>query len=259
MQFLVNGWFAAGLFSLWLGALSVAILYYFIPKLTAGQAVYSRSLAALGFWSFAVFAPWMGLYRGVPLPAWVVSASIAAAVMTLVPLAANVINLWESRRGGALVCSRIWVSTGLVFFAISGVLTALVALCPISALTVVVEAGQVLAMYGSIGFTLFGAIYYIAPRLLLGETVCGTRGKVTWWCTFLGILFFSGALLIGGLVQGRKLLDGSVTFVTVMNSLKPFLRISTVGLLLLLVGNVSPFCQRAPDDVRMLPQLLLPG
>jgi len=57
----------------------------------------------------------------------------------------------------------------------------------------------------------------------------------------LGILFFSGALLVGGMMQGHNLRDGSVPFIDVMNRLKPFLRISTLGLLLLLVGNAAIF------------------
>lgn len=241
MQFLVNSWYVNGLFTLWLGAIAIACLYYFIPKLTNGQLLHSRPLAAFGFWTFALFSPWGGLYRGVPLPAWVVSVSIAGSVLTIGPLIAVVINLWESRRPAASECTRIWFTTSLVFFALSGILIPAIAMCPISAVTVVAEGAQVVALYGFIGFALFGAIYHIAPRLFIDEITCGTRGKVTWWCTLLGIILFSGPLIVGGLMQGHNLRASSVPFVNIMNGLKPFLRISTLGLLLLLVGNISIF------------------
>ncbi|HMJ92229.1 MAG TPA: cbb3-type cytochrome c oxidase subunit I, partial [Candidatus Acidoferrum sp.] len=241
MQFLVNGWFASGLFTLWLGALGVAVLYYFIPKLGNGQ-LYSRALAILGFWTLAVFGPWMaGLYHGLPLPSWIVSVSIAATVLTLVPLVATVMNLWNTRRFPASDCARIWFTTSLIFFAITGVLNVAVALCPAVPLTVIVEAAQVIALYGFIGFALFGAIFQIVPRITGADLTCGSRGKLTWWCTMLGILFFSGALLLGGFVQGRKLMDGSVPSIDIMNAMKPFIRASTLGLLLLLIGNIAIF------------------
>ena len=37
MQLAVNGWFANGLFTLWLASLALAVLYYFIPKLACKQ------------------------------------------------------------------------------------------------------------------------------------------------------------------------------------------------------------------------------
>jgi cytochrome c oxidase cbb3-type subunit 1 len=203
--------------------------------------LYSRSLAVIGFWTFAIFAPWGGLYSGVPLPGWIISVSVAASVLTVVPLAATIFNLWLSRREAASDCSRIWFTTSLVFLAITGLMTPAIAFCPISAVTVVADAVQVISMYGFIGFALFGAIYYIAPSLFLGEIARAPRGKATWWCTMLGIILFSGSLLIGGFMQGHNLRDGSVPFVNIMNGLKPFIRISTAGLLLLLVGNLWIF------------------
>jgi len=241
MQFLIQNWFANGLLTLWLGALGIAVLYYFIPKLTTGE-LYSRQLAVFGFWTFAVFAPWGGLYRGVPLPSWIVSVSIAGATLTLVPLVAVVLNLWESRRAPALECSRVWFSTSLLFFALSGLLRIAIALCPVSALTVVSEAAQVVMFYGFLGFALFGALLEIGPRITGAAVLKPGSARLAWWCTTLGILFFSGALLAGGLAQGHKLRVGTVAFTDVMNGLKPWERVSTLGLLLLVVGSLAILC-----------------
>jgi cbb3-type cytochrome oxidase subunit 1 len=57
----------------------------------------------------------------------------------------------------------------------------------------------------------------------------------------VGIVLYSGAMLAGGMSQGHHLRDGAVPFIDVMNGLKMFLRISTLGLLFLLVGNVVIF------------------
>jgi cytochrome c oxidase cbb3-type subunit I len=242
MQFLINGWFASGLMTLWLGGIGLAILYYFIPKLTAGGVLYNRALAIFGFWTLVVFGPWAAnLHRGVPLPAWIVSVSIAATALTLVPLIANVMNLWHTRAGAATDCARIWFTTSLVFLLIAGVLNVALALCPAVPLTTVVEAMQVITLYGFVGFALFGAIFQIAPRITGVDLTCGSRGKVTWWCTMLGIIFFGGALLVGGFVQGSKLRNPSVAYLDIMNAMKPFVRASTLGLVFFLVGNLAIF------------------
>ncbi len=94
MQLAVNVWFANGLFTLWLTSLALAVLFYFIPKLIKAP-LHSRTLAVLGFWSLAAFGCWAGFYRGLPLPAWMVSAGIggygnsvrAAPLHRLQPLA----------------------------------------------------------------------------------------------------------------------------------------------------------------------------
>src|SRR6185503_9070935 len=57
MQLAVNGWFANGLFTLWLTSLALAILFYFIPKLV-NAPLHSRTLAVLGFWSLAAIGCW---------------------------------------------------------------------------------------------------------------------------------------------------------------------------------------------------------
>jgi cytochrome c oxidase cbb3-type subunit I len=244
MQFLIQNWFASGLMTLWLGGLGVALLYYFIPKLTTGGQLASRPLAVFGFWTGAVFGPWSAnLYQGVPLPAWIVSVSIAATVLTLVPLIATAMNLWSTRSAAASDCTRIWFTISLGFFVLAGLLKIAIALCPISALTVAAEATQTIFLYGFISFALFGAIYHVAPRITGADLSCGTRGKATWWFTALGIIFFSGALFIGGMSQGHLLRDGPpyADNVKMMNALKPFIRISTLGLVFFLLGNLSIF------------------
>ncbi len=240
MQFLVNSWFANGLFALWLTALGLAVLYYFITELSGGK-LHSRPMAVFGFWTLAIFAPFGGLYQGVPLPAWIVSLSIAGSVITLAPLVATFVNLWQTQRAPASDCSRIWFKMSLLFFGISGLLGILMAVCPISRLTLVSESVQVLALYGFIGFALVGAILHILPRVTGLDLSCGSRGKLTWWCLLLGVLLFSVPLLVGGLAQGKKLMDGSVPFVDVMNGTKLFIRISTLGLVLLLVASLTTF------------------
>jgi cytochrome c oxidase cbb3-type subunit I len=238
MQLVVNGWFANGLFTLWLGSIAVAVLLYFIPKLS-GAPLHSRALAVLGFWTLAIFGGFAGFYRGQPIPNWIISASIAATVILLVAIACVVGNLWltlsdaKALRGAATRYFR----TSAIFLVVSAILAVLAATQPQLRLTLLGEGMEQLALYGFIAIALFGAIDYIAPRLTGVE--CSRFLALNWWGTLIGVLVFGGVYVIGGFVQHAKLADGSIPFVEVMNGTKPFIRISTLGILLLIVGNFA--------------------
>ena len=53
-----------------------------------------------------------------------------------------------------------------------------------------------------------------------------------------GILIFAAAFIIGGVLQQKRLIDGSVPFLEVMNKTKMFIRLSTLGLLVLVIANL---------------------
>jgi len=238
MQLAVNGWYASGLFTLWLGGLVLAILFYFIPKLV-NAPLHSRTLAVLGFWSLAVFGGFGGFYRGQPLPAWMISVAVASALILLVPMAATVSNLWLTLGEGSNPKAPLlgFFKTSLNFFALGTVFAIFAALVPQLRLTLFGEGAEQLALYGCIAFALFGAIHYVVPRLTNVTNDCCLGANR--WATLAGALLFGGVYLLGGIFQHKRLVDGSMPFDQVMNITKPFIRISTIGVLLLVVGNAA--------------------
>jgi cbb3-type cytochrome oxidase subunit 1 len=56
-----------------------------------------------------------------------------------------------------------------------------------------------------------------------------------------GIALFVVPLAIGGIVQGLKLQDPNVAFADSTKAMLPFLRVSTTGLLFILLGNLLFF------------------
>ena len=237
MQVVVNGWYANGLFTLWLGGLTLGILFYFIPKLV-NAPLHSRTLVLLGFWSLALFGGFGGLYRGQPVPAWMISAAIAGHAAMLVPLIATVSNLWLTIGEGSAAKAPLlgFFKTSLIFFALSGVFAVFAASVPQLRLSLFGEGAEQLALYGFVALGLFGALHYIVPRLtgVVSDKFIG----MTCWATLLGVLLFAGAYIIGGMFQQKRLMTAD-DFTQVMSITKPFIRISTLGILLLIVGNAA--------------------
>jgi cytochrome c oxidase cbb3-type subunit I len=238
MQLAVNSWFTNGLFTLWLSGIALAILFYFIPKL-AGAPLHSRTLAVIGFWSLAIFGGFGGFYRGQPLPAWMVSVGISGSVILLVPMLATVSNLWLTMGEGSAAKGSLlgYFKTSLIFFALATVFAVFAAIIPQLRLTLFGEGVEQLALYGFVGLALFGAIHYVAPRLTGVENsrfVCASGAGVT-----LGIVIFAAAFIVGGILQQKRLVDGALPFTAVMNVTKPFIRVSTIGVLLIVLGNAA--------------------
>ena len=110
-------------------------------------------------------------------------------------------------------------------------------------LTLFAEGVEQLFLYGFIGLALFGAINYLVPRLTGQECdkfVCWQGGMASplGILTPVGILMFAAAFIIGGIIQQKRLIDGSVPFLEVMNKTKMFVRFGTFGVVLLVFGNL---------------------
>ena len=93
LQPAVNWWFAHNVLGLWLTPIGLAAAYYLIPKVL-GRPIYSYYLSIIGFWALAFFYNSAGIHHliGGPVPAWLITYSIVASVMMLIPVATVAIN-----------------------------------------------------------------------------------------------------------------------------------------------------------------------
>ncbi len=86
--------------------------------------------------------------------------------------------------------------------------------------------------------TMFGAIYHLLPRVVGVELPFPKFARLQFWLSMFGVVLFIVPLAIGGVEQGLKLNHPDVGFMDAMKATLPFLRVSTIGLMLLLFGNL---------------------
>src|SRR5256885_17266037 len=100
MQDAVTWLFGNNLMFLWFGAIALGTAYYMIPKVI-GRPVYSYHLAAIGFWTYAFFASWIGMQRLIdgPFPALMITASIAAMILVIIPVVTGGLNHHMTKLG----------------------------------------------------------------------------------------------------------------------------------------------------------------
>jgi cbb3-type cytochrome oxidase subunit 1 len=79
------------------------------------------------------------------------------------------------------------------------------------------------------------------PRAVGIEFPFAKLTRVHYWISLLGIVLLVMPLAIGGVVQGTKLQDPNIAFTETTKAMLPYLRVSTTGLLLMLLGNLLFF------------------
>lgn len=242
----INWWFAHNLANLWFIPIGLASAYYMIPKVT-GRPIYSYQLSILGFWSLAFFSSWTGMQHliGGPFPAWMVSASVVAAVMMLIPVIAAAINHHMTMYGhlDALKWSPTLRFTvfGTLTYTLVGLQGSLMAIPSFNTITHFTDytVGHAhLGYYGFFTMVMFGAMYYIVPRLLNREWPSATMIRWHFWLAALGIGLMVTALTFGGILQGLALYDVASEFRSSLEYAQPFRWIRGVSGILLLGAHL---------------------
>ncbi len=246
MQSAVVWWYANNFLFLWLGAIGLGTAYYTIPKVI-GRPVYSYQLAAIGFWTYALFASWTGMQRLVdgPFPAWMITASIAAMILCIIPVATVGLNHHMTMRGyfpimrySPALRFTVFGAIAYTVFSCVGVLISLRSMASFTHFTEASEAYTQLGLYAFFTMVMFGAMYYIVPRLVGREWRYASLIKLHFWSCAYGIGLIVLLLFVGGIVQGRDLNNPALPFIESTQSVLSYLRGRSLGMLLLIVGHV---------------------
>ncbi|MBA2743090.1 MAG: cbb3-type cytochrome c oxidase subunit I [Chthoniobacterales bacterium] len=246
VQAAVNWWFANNFMFLWLGSIGLGTAYYMIPKVI-GRPVYSYHLAAIGFWTYALFASWTGMQRLVdgPFPAWMITASIAASIFMMIPVVTMGLNHHMTMRGSFPLMryspTLRFTVFGAIAFTVFCVVGMLISLRSMARYVEFTEAGVAyshLGLYGFFTMIMFGAMYYIVPRLVGREWRYGSLIKLHFWASAYGIGLMLLMLLVGGWVQGRDMDNAALAFSESTQSILPYLRGRSLSGMLLAVAHV---------------------
>src|SRR6202045_1682087 len=245
MQAVVGWWYANNLLFLWLGAIGLGTAYYMIPKVI-GRPVYSYHLATIGFWTYALFSSWTGMQRVVdgPFPAWMITASIAATILTIIPVATVGLNHHMTMQGNFQLLRysptlrfTVFGAISYTVFSIVGVLMSLRSVARYLSFTQASVAFSHMGLYAFYSMIIFGSMYYIVPRLVGREWRYASLIKLHFWMAVYGVGLMSLMLLAGALVEGTSLDDASLSFTETVQSVLPYLRGRSLAGVLMMVGH----------------------
>jgi len=95
-----------------------------------------------------------------------------------------------------------------------------------------------LALSGAFSLTIFGAIYFLVPRITGQAWPSLSLIRAHFFAVLVGTVVLVATLAVAGWIQGHELNDPAVTFAAIGAHTKPWLLIATSAQLVLLVGNL---------------------
>lgn len=245
-QATMNWWFGHNVLGLFYTPMALATVYYFLPKII-GRPIQSYNLSLLGFWTLAFFYGQVGGHHliGGPVPGWMITLSIVQSVMMIVPVLSFSINQHLTMRGHfrALIHSPTlrFIVLGAMMYTVSSIQGSLEALRSINTITHFTHftvAHAHLGLYGFFTMVMFGAVYFIMPRVMAWEWPYPKLIAAHFWLVVLGFSIYFIGLSIGGWLQGLAMLDASKPFMESVNITIPYLKSRSLGGAIMTLGHL---------------------
>ena len=207
----INAWYKSALIFLFFTPVALGTAYYLAPKVT-GRPVASYTMSKFGFWSLAFIAPWAGMQKltGAPIPYFLPYVGAAATVLLFVPMIVAAVNLLRTLYSSPDVLAgspslRFTTAgvVGLVILAVSAVILNLPnTTLPLTQFSMSGYGFEILAIYGFFSFVMFGAFYFIVPRVTRREWLSRRLIKMHFLLSVYGIITVALVAIFGGLQQG---------------------------------------------------------
>ena len=245
-QATMNWWFGHNVLGLFYTPISIACVYYFLPKVI-GRPVQSYNLSLLGFWTLAFFYGQVGAHHliGGPIPEWLVTLSIVQSMMMLIPVLAFSVNQHLTLKGHFALLKRShtlrFIVFGAMMYTVASVQGSAHALRSLNALTHFTHftvAHAHIGMYGFVSMVLFGGMYFAVPRVLDVTWPKPALISLHFWLVVAGFAAYIVLLSTGGVLQGLALLDGATPFIESVRVTKPWLLGRSIGGGLMTLGHI---------------------
>jgi cytochrome c oxidase cbb3-type subunit 1 len=243
---IAGAWTASGVLWLWLAPVALGIGYYIVPKVT-GRPIFSGSVGHALMWLYFLCAGLLGASRlaGGPVPLWLVSVSASASILLLVPVLGAVYNLVATARDSDHLQtspSLRFVLFGCLLLGAATLAAAFGALRTVNyavRFTLFESGVQSLLLFGSVSMVLFGAIYFIMPRLSGCEWLSSTLISIHFMGSAYGSCMGAAMLLLSGLASGSILNEADSTFSQVIESGSAYYWGNTISFWILLIAYAA--------------------
>lgn len=245
-QATMNWWFGHNVLGLYYTPIALASVYYFLPKII-GRPIQSYNLSLIGFWALAFFYGQVGGHHlvGGPVPHWLITLSIVQSMMMIIPVMAFSVNQHLTMRGQFRTMyyspTLRFIVVGAMMYTLSsieGSFEALRSISTVAHFTHFTVAHAHLGLYAFFSIVMFGAIYFVMPRVMSWEWPHPKLIVLHFWLVTLGIGIYFVSLTIGGWLQGLAMLDATRPFMDSVRITMPYLEGRTLGGAMMTLGHL---------------------
>lgn len=231
-----HGLFIHYIVGLWITPAGYVIIYYFLPA-SVKNPIYSHKLSMIGFWSLALFYPFVGIHHYLysPIADWAETIAIITSMLLIVPVWTVLQNFFGTMIGrwstfGRNLPAKFLIMGSLMYLigCFQGSLEALRSIQEPTHFTDFVISHSHLTVFGTFVVWAIGGVVYTWPRLCGRELWSFKLGNWSFWLITCGITLMGLDLTAAGLQQGYMWMNGTEWLDSLVR-LRPFWMIRTVA------------------------------
>ena len=209
---------------LWLTPAGYVLIYYFLP-VSVRNPLYAHQLSLVGFWSLALFYPFVGIHHYLysPIADWTETLAIITSMLLIIPVWTVLVNFFGTVKGrwdsfGKNLPAKFLIMGSLMYLAgcFQGSTEALRSIQQPTHFTDFVISHSHLTVFGTFVVWAMGGLIYVWPRAFKRELWSWTLGNWSFWLITVGISTMGLVLTAGGLQQGFEWMNGTEWLDTVV-------------------------------------------
>lgn len=231
-----HGLFLHYIVGLWITPAGYVLIYYFLPA-SVRNPVYSHKLSLVGFWSLALFYPFVGIHHYLysPIADWAETLAIITSMLLIVPVwtvlqnfFGTMIGRWQSF--GENLPAKFFIMGSLMYLAgcFQGSTEALRMIQQPTHFSDFVISHSHLTVFGTFVVWAIGGTVYVLPKLMGRSLWSFTLGNWSFWLITFGITLMGLDLTFAGLQQGYMLMAGA-EWVDTVQAIRPYWLVRTTA------------------------------
>ncbi len=228
---------------LWITPAGYVLIYYFLP-ISLRTPLFAHKLSLVGFWSLAVFYPFVGIHHYLysPIADWAETLAITTSMLLIIPVWTVLVNFFGTVIGrwegfGVNLPAKFLIMGSLMYLAgcFQGSVEALRSLQQPTHFSDFVISHSHLTIFGTFVVWAIGGLVYVWPRAFNRELWSFTMGNWSFWLITIGITTMGLVLTAGGLQQGFQWMNGT-EWLDTMRWMKPYWLVRTLSGITMDVG-----------------------
>jgi cytochrome c oxidase cbb3-type subunit 1 len=267
-----HGLFIHYIVGLWITPAGYVLIYYYLP-VSARNPLFSHKLSLVGFWSLALFYPFVGIHHYLysPIADWAETLAIITSMLLIIPVWTVVVNFFGTMNGrwhtfGQNLPAKFLIMGTIMYLfgCFQGSTEALRMIQQPTHFTDFVISHSHLTVFGTFVVWAIGGLVYTWPKLFGRELWSFRMGNWSFWLITAGISTMGLVLTAGGLQQGYMWMDGSEWLNSIL-PMSPYWFVRTlaglsmdIGMTLLVFNLMMTALRRPAEEAREAPRVM-PG
>jgi cytochrome c oxidase cbb3-type subunit I len=221
---------------LWITPAGYVIIYYYLP-LSVRNPLYAHKLSLVGFWSLALFYPFVGIHHYLysPIADWAETIAIVTSMLLIIPVWTVLVNFFGTVKGrwegfGRNLPAKFLMMGALMYLAgcFQGSTEALRLIQQPTHFTDFVISHSHLTVFGTFVVWAIGGLVYTWPRLCGRELWSWRMGNLSFWLITAGITTMGLVLTFAGLQQGFQWMNGEEWVYSIIH-MRPYWFVRTLS------------------------------